>query len=220
MNSSAPILSLIQIVNQKLLEGEQVRTLNEKDQRNMAISLRGIEDRTSGMLNFVKAYRIVNREISPNRAMVHLDTLRNSIQGQLEGFKTQYPDANLELRIDKAVEVWIDLDLMSQVLINLIKNALEATVDQDAPQVFIDIKPNDRDLIIAVADNGEGVNADTESDIFVPFFTTKKDGSGIGLALSRKIVRAHQGQLTYSREAEFSRFEIRLADALLPQSIS
>jgi two-component system nitrogen regulation sensor histidine kinase NtrY len=212
MNSSAPILSLIQVVNKKLLDGDEVQSLSDKDQRNIAISLRGIEDRTSGMRNFVNAYRVVNRDISPNKTKVLIQAFVNSLEGQIEGLKQQFPSANVELRLETAKEVLIDPDLMGQVLINLTKNALEATSGKEAPMISIEVGSQNNELIIAVADNGEGVKPDAENDIFVPFFTTKSGGSGVGLALSRKIVRAHQGQLTYRRSDGFTRFEIRLPD--------
>ncbi len=215
MNSSAPILSLIQVVNQKLLDDDKVRSLSDKDQRNIAISLRGIEGRTSGMLSFVNAYRMVNREISPNKKWMPLADFKDSLEGQVAGLKQQYPSAKVELVLTREEDALIDPDLMNQVLVNLAKNALEATSDKQDACVSIEISGQDRELIIAVADNGDGVSTEMESDIFVPFFTTKKEGTGVGLALSRKIVRAHQGQLTYNRSDGFTKFEIRVSDAFL-----
>ncbi|MEQ8713978.1 MAG: HAMP domain-containing sensor histidine kinase [Cyclobacteriaceae bacterium] len=213
MNSSAPILSLIQVVNQKLLDDDKVRSLSDKDQKNIAISLRGIEGRTSGMLSFVNAYRMINREISPNKKRMPLADFKDSLEAQIAGLKQQYPSAEVELKLSREEDALIDPDLMNQVLVNLAKNALEATSDKQDAYISIEISGQDRELIIAVADNGDGVRTEMESDIFVPFFTTKKEGTGVGLALSRKIVRAHQGQLTYSRNDGLTKFEIRISDA-------
>lgn len=220
MNSSAPILSLIQVVNQKLLDEDKVQSLNEKDQRNIAISLRGIEDRTSGMLSFVNAYRVVNRDISPKKTNIQLAAFMASLEGQIEGLKQQFPSAKVKLKSDETREVAIDPDLMGQVLINLTKNALEATSDVQDAHISIEMTCQESLLVIAVADNGEGVNSDAESDMFVPFFTTKKGGSGVGLALSRKIVRAHQGQLAYNRANGITKFEIKLSDPFPQESTS
>ncbi len=213
MNSSAPILSLIQVVNQKLLDDDKVRSLSDKDQKNIAISLRGIEGRTSGMLSFVNAYRMVNREISPNKKRMPLADFKDSLEGQVAGLKQQYPSAKVELVLTREEDALIDPDLMNQVLVNLAKNALEATSDKQDAYISIEISRQDRELIIAVADNGDGVSTEMEGDIFVPFFTTKKEGTGVGLALSRKIVRAHHGQLIYSRNDGLTKFEIRVSDA-------
>ncbi len=213
MNSSAPILSLIQVVNQKLLDEDKVRSLSDKDQRNIAISLRGIEGRTSGMLSFVNAYRMVNREISPNKKRMPLADFKDSLEGQIAGLKQQYPSTKVELVLTREEDALIDPDLMNQVLVNLAKNALEATSDKKDAYISIEISGQDRELIIAVADNGDGVSTEMEGDIFVPFFTTKKEGTGVGLALSRKIVRAHHGQLTYNRNDGLTKFEIRVSDA-------
>lgn len=220
MNSSTPILSLIEVVNQKLLDEDRLKSLSAKDQKNVATSLRGIQQRTSGMLSFVNAYRKVNREITVHKAQVSFGAFKSSLEGQLAGLWQAYPDTALEVRGSQLTSLYIDPDLITQVLINLVKNALEASVDQPRPRVVLDFNPDGDALVIAVADNGAGVSEDVKQDIFVPFFTTKKEGSGVGLALSRKIVRAHHGQLTFERKDGFTRFEIRLADALRLPSTS
>ncbi|MEM8895320.1 MAG: HAMP domain-containing sensor histidine kinase [Bacteroidota bacterium] len=220
MNSSAPILSLIQVVNQRLISGEQLNVLNDKDQRNVAISLKGIEDRTSGMLSFVNAYRTVNRDVSPNKTNLKASDFLFSLEGQLEGFKKKYPSARISLIDNCHCGISLDPDLISQVLINLVKNGLEACSGQKQPEITVSFGSKDDQLIITVVDNGAGLKEGTEGDIFIPFYTTKAKGSGIGLALSKKIVRAHQGQLTYGREGNKTRFEIRLSGALPRESTS
>ncbi len=220
MNSSAPILSLIQVVNQKLISGEQLNALNEKDQRSIAISLKGIEDRTSGMLSFVNAYRTVNRDVSPNRFTLKSSDFIASLEGQLEGFKKKYTSTQIDLIDNCQCDISLDPDLISQVLINLVKNGLEASSDQKQPEVTITFSSEDDQLVIMVVDSGPGVKEGIEGDIFIPFYTTKAEGSGVGLALSKKIIRAHQGQLTYSREEDKTKFEIKLSGALLQASTS
>jgi two-component system nitrogen regulation sensor histidine kinase NtrY len=108
----------------------------------------------------------------------------------------------------------IDKVLMTQVLINVVKNALEATRAIENPKIVITVGRAAEQTYIEVVDNGPGVAAHAIQEIFVPFYTTKAEGSGIGLALSRKIVSAHGGLLAYRRIKEKTCFTINL-----PQTI-
>ncbi|MDQ3290445.1 MAG: ATP-binding protein, partial [Bacteroidota bacterium] len=99
------------------------------------------------------------------------------------------------------IEISADSELISQVLINLIKNAMEACVGCENPQVevyaYYDPMENNR-VRIDVKDNGPGIPDEIIDKIFIPFYTTKKEGSGIGLSLSRQIMRLHRGTLRVS----------------------
>jgi len=97
-----------------------------------------------------------------------------------------YPDA-LTLTADEK--------LLEQVLINLMRNAMEAVNGIDDPKIFLKAFESESDLLIKVIDNGEGISSENMENIFVPFFTTKEAGSGIGLSFSRQIMRAHKGKI-------------------------
>ena len=92
-------------------------------------------------------------------------------------------------------EIMVDNQLLGQVLINLIKNAKEALIGSKNGEVILEAKLNTSKVEISVSDNGPGIDPDILDKIFVPFFTTKESGSGIGLALSRQIMHAHNGRL-------------------------
>lgn len=205
MNSTTPILSLIQVVNKKLVDGEELKTLSEKDQKNVGKSLHAIEDRTAGMLKFVEAYKQINRPISPQLESVESDALLNSVR---DLFASESEVLGVSDQVNSALH--IDRSLMEQVLVNLVKNALEATEKLDKPEVALIARQTTDQIVIEVSDNGPGVNANAVHEIFVPFFTTKASGSGIGLALSRKIIRAHGGMLEYSRSNGRTMFTISL----------
>ncbi|HEY5748616.1 MAG TPA: ATP-binding protein, partial [Chryseolinea sp.] len=90
-----------------------------------------------------------------------------------------------------------DKNMIEQVLINLIRNAIQAFEDQEEKKIEIKVFVNEKSrAVIAVKDNGTGIDPEAMEKIFIPFFTTKKSGSGIGLSLSRQIMRVHQGTLT------------------------
>jgi nitrogen fixation/metabolism regulation signal transduction histidine kinase len=206
MNSTTPILSLIKVVNKKLIKGSELIALDAKDQKNVSISLNAIEERTAGMLKFVEAYKQINRPIQPHIETVESSDLINSITSLM----THETPVDLVVNDEVKGIVVLDRVLISQVLINLVKNALDALKGVENPQLGITVSSKDNTLNIAVEDNGPGVAVHAIQEIFVPFYTTKLEGSGIGLALSRKIVRAHGGVLEYSRVNEMTRFMVSL----------
>jgi signal transduction histidine kinase len=106
--------------------------------------------------------------------------------------------------------VQADKTMIEQVLINLIKNAIQAFDNQTEKKIVLSAHINEGHVIISVRDNGNGIDADALERIFVPFFTTKKTGSGIGLSLSRQIMRQHGGQITVrSKLGEGTEFLLR-----------
>ena len=108
------------------------------------------------------------------------------------------------------LRIQADKTMIEQVLINLIKNAIQAFDSQVDRRIFLSAYDNEGHVIISVKDNGNGIDADALERIFVPFFTTKKTGSGIGLSLSRQIMRQHGGQITVkSKLGEGTEFLLR-----------
>lgn len=206
MNSANPILSLIKVVNKKLITDEQLATLSVKDQKNIVISLNAIEERTSGILRFVSAYKEISKPITLRLETVHSAEFLTGLAQLVAA------DSRASLTVSDYVDDLITLDatLMKQVLINLLKNANDAVEHKANGRIEVTLKRLGKELVLSVADNGEGVNVEDASQIFIPFYTTKPDGSGIGLALSRKIVKAHGGFLEYKSEKERTVFVIRL----------
>lgn len=210
MNSTTPIVSLIRVVNKKLIKGTELVNLDTKDQSNVAISLNAIEDRTSGMLKFVEAYKEINRPLAPHLASVATKDLIDSVTSLMTS------ETSIDLTVQDEVESHLILDrvLMSQVLINLVKNSLDAVHEIERPKLVITVRYVAERVHIEVEDNGPGVADHALQEVFVPFYTTKSEGSGIGLALSRKIVSAHGGTLAYSRVNDMTRFTIDLPQAV------
>ena len=198
MNSSTPILSLVQVVNKKLIENNELKLLEKRDQQNVAKSLKAIEERTGGMLEFVQSYRKINRPIAPRISSETSKELLDQIISLKE--LQSASDINIEDRFKD--HLMIDKALIMQVLVNLILNAQEATANMADGSVSIEVYENEHDVVIDIMDNGPGVKPDNLHKIFIPFFTTKETGSGVGLALSRKIIKAHGGQLRYLRTQE------------------
>ena len=206
MNSATPILSLIRVVNHKLVQGTAIQELAQRDQQKMATSLRAIEERTAGILSFVDAYKQINNSIAPYKSQINTHELIETITTLME------PSQSVEITVNDQIkgEIFVDRALIGQVLINLLKNAIEAVLNQEHAHVAIEFKHQLNQTIIAVQDNGPGVPSKDSSQLFVPFYTTKENGSGIGLALSRNIIKAHGGTLEYSRTNSQTRFEISI----------
>lgn len=160
-----------------------------------------IEKRGQGLLNFVNSYRKLTRVPTPVFQEVALTTLfariRQLFTRQLEEHGMTFilrcePD-NLSVRADEG--------LIEQVLLNLVDNALAAVEQASEPRIGLAANVDQRGkVVIAVADNGPGITAEAQTKIFVPFFTTRKHGTGIGLSLSREIMRLHGGSITVSSE--------------------
>ncbi len=206
MNSATPILSLTQIVNKKLIDGEQLTLLSEKDQQKVVKSLLAIEERTEGILGFVNAYKQINKTIEPQVTLVSSTDLIESITVLVKPNE----DVLFEINDSLKSEIPIDKSLITQVLINLLNNAFDAVRENPNGRIALDVEDHQEHIRISVTDNGPGVVGQLEQEIFVPFFTTKKKGSGIGLALSRKIVLAHKGTLNYQRKDDKTEFVISL----------
>ncbi len=211
MNSATPVLSLIQVVNKKLVLNGRIQTLSDKDQQNIVFSLEAIETQTEGILKFVEAYRQINKEIRPNKQNTKIEDLIKPILTLLiDSSKLNFAFTN---KVDE--EINIDSGLISQTIINLLKNALEAVAEISNPTVSLKVERTSEYFSMVVEDNGYGVTAENRPEIFVPFYTTKKEGSGIGLALSRKIINAHGGNLTCATTEEgLTQFRI-----LLPKDV-
>ena len=212
MNSATPILSLIRVVNEKLIDENGLKKLDLKNQKNTAVSLNAIEDRTQGMLKFVEAYRKINKDFVPQLSVVQ----SNKFIKQIRALVINQCSHPIEIEDQVNSNISIDVDLMCQVMLNLIKNASHALNDADNPRLGVIFKTHDsHDLEILIEDNGKGISEANVQSIYVPFFTTKADGSGIGLPLSRKIIRSHGGNLSHQRINDtITQFRIIILEAV------
>lgn len=207
MNTTTPILSLTRVVNQKLLENGHWKGINKNEEEKIATALLTIERRTEALLQFVSSYKKINQELSPNKSKISLSEFLND----LSQTATVFGQYEIDNSIADELTLQIDKNLMLQALTNLIKNALEASQDATSPKVILKINKSENDLIIEVIDNGPGVEESLRDQLFLPFFTTKQEGSGIGLALARKIINLHHGEIKYLERDGDTIFQIRLS---------
>jgi nitrogen fixation/metabolism regulation signal transduction histidine kinase len=212
MNSVTPISSLAGVVEEELNAKirNQDLVLKNDELQDMHLSVQTIGKRSEGLIRFVKEFRNLAHVPQPKLGEVNVKNLLDEI---VMLHKKVLTDHGIENRIEVQPEeliVQADKTLIEQVLINLLKNAIQAFETQPNKIIILAAYLNEGHVIISVKDNGNGIDADAMERIFVPFFTTKKSGSGIGLSLSRQIMRQHGGQITVnSRLGEGTEFFLR-----------
>jgi len=197
MNSIAPISSLAATISSDLKDKIKDNNFVEKeDLEDYQMGISTIEKRSEGLINFVGDFRSLAHIPLPKFTAIKIrelfDRLDILFQNQLEEkaitFSKEILPADLLL--------FADCSLIEQVLINLIQNAIHAMEESPMKKVslraFID---DNGKIIIEVADTGKGIEEEALNKIFIPFFTTKQKGSGIGLSLSKQIMRRHKGNL-------------------------
>jgi nitrogen fixation/metabolism regulation signal transduction histidine kinase len=199
MNSIAPITSLSESLCQFFtIEGRPAR-LDELTETTIGTTLRGlnvIKEQGSGLMLFVESYRKLTRLSKPDKIIFKMEDLVNRIKVLYSSLENS-GKVKLTVTISPPdMELFADENQISQVLINLTKNALQANEKNPEGKIHIiaAINSNHRPEI-RVADNGPGIQDEILEQIFVPFFTTRENGSGIGLSLSRQIMRLHGGSL-------------------------
>lgn len=189
MNSITPIISLSETLSE--------RELSEKNYPVMRQGMQTIYRRSKGLLEFVENYRRLTRLPAPVRRPVSVCELLQDLQKLFpeEYIHIEMPEKDRTLQIDRIQ--------IEQVLINLIKNAREACGKRAQPEVTVRMLPSlFGQCLITVDDNGEGILPEVQDKIFVPFFTTKTSGSGIGLSLCKQIMNRHGGNITVKSVVE------------------
>ncbi|MGQ1888944.1 sensor histidine kinase [Thermophagus sp. OGC60D27] len=216
MNSITPISSLSSTVQDLIhniinsfeaqkIENEETELLKEVEQ-----ALQTIHKRTDGLLHFVNTYRNLTKIPTPNFTIFKVSRLLNNIC-ELHGKEIREKGITCSVIVEpESLELSADEHLIEQVLINLLKNAIHALDGREKPQIEIMAFLNQRGRItIQVIDNGKGILPEVLDKIFIPFFTTKPQGSGIGLSLSRQIMRLHGGSINaYSKPGIETRFSL------------
>ncbi len=201
MNSITPISSLASTVQDILKEYRKTQGLlpadEAEDLENIDSAIATIEKRSKGLLNFVELYRNLTRIPKPHFRYFPVADLFNRNLGLMEE-KFEQNHIRVSTRIFPAdLKLLADPDLLDQVLINLLLNAMDAVKNNESPQIILmaSVNLNNR-TVLEVVDNGVGIGRDVMDKIFMPFFTSKKTGSGIGLSLSRQIMQMHKGSLS------------------------
>lgn len=202
LNTLTPVNSLIQnleyIANQEVVEKE--------DQEEMKESLKIINSKSKQLLNFVDDYRQVAELPKPVFKNISMTDI---VASALHFLKPEFEKS--QITISNSFEnkmIFADQKMIERCLINLYLNAIYAFGDHSEKIIKTEIKTLNKRILLSVEDNGTGIPTEIKDKIFLPFFTTRTSGSGIGLTLSKSIMEAHKGYLNYKPLEEGSRFEM------------
>ena len=199
MNSITPITSLSESLSNIYSSGGIPVLPEHVSVKTIATTLQGlnvIKEQGKGLMSFVESYRKLTRVPEPEKKLFKVADLMSRVQILYNSLDNIHK-TDLSISSKKPdLEIFADQNLISQVLINLLKNALEANENNTEGKIKI-IASEDpcNHPEICVIDNGPGISEENLDEIFVPFFTTRQNGSGIGLSISRQIMRAHGGNL-------------------------
>jgi len=196
MNSVAPISSLADTLKNRLQHSNELVDDESGTLEDLSLGMETIKRRSEGLLKFAQTYRNLNMITAPNLQKFYVKDL----------FKTQQrlmlptlDQKNIDLEIilkEPDLQIEADINLIEQVLINLLLNAMEAIKEIENPKIILTASQSKNNrAAIKVIDNGPGIDDEVLDKIFIPFFSTKKSGSGIGLSLCKQIMMLHKGNI-------------------------
>jgi len=205
MNSLTPIRAL----SQNLLQIVDQEKLEEDDFDDIKSSISTIINRSDHLQVFVENYRKLAMLPTPNKQMTPINALFDDC---LRIMNPILKAENIELinDISSSRSILIDKNQMEQVIINLITNSIYALKEKQEKKMFLSSYTENNRFFITISDNGKGIDPEIRDKVFLPFFTTRKDGAGIGLTLSKNIIEAHGGYLSYQTDEDKTEFVICL----------
>ena len=196
MNSIAPIASLAETLKVRLHEHSNSMAGKDNSLEDLELGIDTIKRRSEGLLKFAETYRNLNKITTLNLQKVYLsDLFENLHQLMQPTFEQKGIEVEIILR-NPELSLEADPSLLEQVLINLVVNAIETVKDKEFPKIILSADQNTSGkTIVKIGDNGQGMPEELMDKIFIPFFTTKKNGSGIGLSLCKQIIMLHKGTI-------------------------
>jgi len=204
MNSITPITTLTHAIKKGITYNGAIKNVSELDEETLNDILKNanlIEERSQGLIHFINQYRrlttIKNLEKSEFPLSVLFQSINQLFKAEMElkgiTFGTEISPSNINIHADRK--------LIEQVIINLMKNSIDAIDKSSERNIFVNAFVDDQGkTVIEVKDSGSGIDETLLEDIFVPFFTTKPEGSGIGLSFSKQVIRLHEGDIKVNSE--------------------
>ncbi len=211
MNSVAPISSLADTLKNRLTASAGFLDNKAGAVHDLEIGIETIKRRSESLLKFAEIYRNLNKITAPNVTSIYI---RDLFENLFQLMEPTLEKKNIEMDIvlkDTGLMVEADQSLIEQVLINLVVNAMEAVKEIAQARIILSASLSEKQkILIKVSDNGTGIMPDVIENIFIPFFSTRKTGSGIGLSLCKQIMMLHKGNIhVQSRPGEGSVFTLQ-----------
>lgn len=204
MNSLTPIQSL----SKSLQSITSQKSFDKEDIEDLKNGLETITNRSNHLQFFVENYRKLASLPSPQKQLTDLSILVSECINVMQPLlKTQNISIVSEL---EKIYLEVDRNQLEQVLINLITNSIYALTTLADKTISVRLFQKEKRITIEITDSGQGIEKEIETKVFLPFFTTRKDGAGIGLALSKNIIEAHGGYLFFSSENGKTKFSVQL----------
>lgn len=211
MNSVAPIASLADTLKKRLQQSAENMSDGYKHDAlaDLELGIETIQRRSEGLTKFAETYRNLSKINNLELTNVIVRDLFENIY-QLMQPTLQQKDIEMEIVLhDTSMVIDADRNLVEQVLINLILNATEALRERDNPCIILSAGYDERKAVLSVTDNGKGIPDELMDKIFIPFFSTRKNGNGIGLSLCKQIMMLHHGNIqVVTRENEGTSFRL------------
>ena len=202
LNTLTPINSLIQNLEYLAQQDE----LNKDDQNEMKGSLQIINSKSQQLLHFIDSYRQVAELPKPKKSLFNLKT---TIENVLKIFGSEFKSKNIKTFLNISdINLNADEKMVERVLVNLLTNSMHALSHSEKKEISIEMQYLNNRTVIKIQDSGEGINDKIQDKIFLPFFTTRQNGSGIGLTLAKSIMEAHNGYIVYRNLEGGSVFEV------------
>ena len=195
MNSVAPISSLADTLKNRLQSPEIANSPVSVHLEDLELGIDTIKRRSEGLLKFTESYRSLNKITKLDLTKI---LVRNLFEDLNSLMRPTLQRKNIELEIilrDPTLAIEADINLIEQVLINLVVNAIEAVKDREEPNIILSAEIQNNKTLVKVTDNGLGMPPELLDKIFIPFFSTRKTGSGIGLSLCKQIMLLHKGNI-------------------------
>lgn len=211
MNSVAPISSLAETLKNRLQLASP--SIEDDAVEDLELGIDTIKRRSEGLLKFAETYRNLNKITTLNLKKIFVRELFGNLHQLMQ---PTFEQKGVELEIilkNPELQMQADFSLLEQVFINLIVNALEAVKETAQPKIILSADSTlDKKIVLKVIDNGQGMSEEVMDKIFIPFFSTKKSGSGIGLSLCKQIIMLHKGTIqVQSKEGQGSAFHMQFS---------
>ncbi len=211
MNSVAPISSLAETLKDRIQESVSHPSNSKEALTDIEMGINTIKKRSEGLLKFTETYRSLSKITKVNVSKVLLIELLEHVQQLMQ---PTFEKKNIHLEVilrDPFLNLEIDSGLIEQVLINLLLNSIDAVKERNDPKIMIAVEAAiNGKITIKISDNGVGVKDEILDKIFIPFFSTKKTGSGVGLSLCKQVMILHKGYIqVQSKEGEGTVFTLQ-----------
>ncbi len=204
INTITPISTLATNLDSLLQEEPDKETLSE-----LSHGLQIISKRSLHLTDFVNTYRTLAELPLPEKKIINIIEL---IKNTIALFKQDFEEKNIAVELNYKEEYFLSIDKkqLEQVFINLISNSIHSFISTERPRITIDIVQKNNRVIISFIDNGCGISDEIKDNIFIPYFTTRKNGSGIGLTLTKSIIESHNGTVYFKSEKGVTTFVLSL----------